>query len=372
MTLKEHKKHADVQKPHGGKYHRNEFTFIGAPCGIIQKLSQDISQVLSDDYSVAFIDADHSSDDSERAFEIQHTDKISFHRSDFTSNHPDYDLRRNFYQSELLIVNGNHFKGDNQFVIINEKKKESLSKKLDRLKNVRAFILDEGQLEIHDYLKENQDFQNKPIFKISDLDQIINLIKGIMHDSKPPLKGLVLAGGKSMRMGKDKTIINYHGKPHREYMYDLVNQFCDETYLSLADDTESNLPVLKDSFLDLGPYGGILSAFRQDPNAAWFTIASDIPLINEDTIRFLVENRDSSKFATCFHNPETQFPEPLITIWEPRIYPRLLDFLANGFSCPRKALINSDIKELKVPDEDALLNANTPEESKAIMDKING
>jgi molybdenum cofactor guanylyltransferase len=60
----------------------------------------------------------------------------------------------------------------------------------------------------------------------------------------------------------------------------------------------------------------------------------------------------------------------LITIWEPRAYPVLLSFLAQGISCPRKVLINSDIELLDVPNIDALMNVNTPEERALIELKI--
>ena len=62
--------------------------------------------------------------------------------------------------------------------------------------------------------------------------------------------------------------------------------------------------------------------------------------------------------ATAIYNPETGFPEPLITIWEPRSYQVILNFLAQGYSCPRKVLINSDINLLKLEEPRVLLNVN--------------
>ncbi|MGA0212736.1 MAG: molybdenum cofactor guanylyltransferase, partial [Flavobacteriaceae bacterium] len=76
----------------------------------------------------------------------------------------------------------------------------------------------------------------------------------------------------------------------------------------------------------------------------------------------LVEGRNPNKLATCFYNSQTQFPEPLITLWEPKAYPVLLDFLSRGYSCPRKVLINSSIEMLTLEDEKVLFNANTPED----------
>ena len=61
-------------------------------------------------------------------------------------------------------------------------------------------------------------------------------------------------------------------------------------------------------------------------------------------------------------------PEPLITIWEPKSYGMMLALLAQGYSCPRKVLLNSDALSLTVPNPAALTNVNTPEELKAIED----
>jgi molybdopterin-guanine dinucleotide biosynthesis protein A len=63
--------------------------------------------------------------------------------------------------------------------------------------------------------------------------------------------------------------------------------------------------------------------------------------------------------ATTYKSPHDNLPEPLITIWEPKSYPVLLSFLADGYSCPRKVLRNSEIKMIDVTNHDVLLNVNT-------------
>ena len=181
----------------------------------------------------------------------------------------------------------------------------------------------------------------------------------------PPLYGLVLAGGKSQRMGKDKGQIDYHGKPQRLFMADILNEICDETFLSVRsskNEAATEYPFLEDTFYDLGPFGAIASAFRHRPNAAWLVIACDLPLLDLETLDFLVKNRNPSAIATAFNSPVNEFPEPLISIWEPRSYPILLQFLAQGFSCPRKVLINSDVKLVDAPEGQKLMNVNRPEE----------
>ncbi|MEO1714425.1 MAG: hypothetical protein AAFU60_13920, partial [Bacteroidota bacterium] len=96
----------------------------------------------------------------------------------------------------------------------------------------------------------------------------------------------------------------------------------------------------------------------------------DLPYLSMDSLMALVDGRNPSKLATCFHNPSTGFPEPLITIWEPRAYPKLLEFLAQGYSCPRKVLINSDVEEMPLLSMEEIYNANHPDEYRAAKEKL--
>ena len=146
-------------------------------------------------------------------------------------------------------------------------------------------------------------------------------------------------------------------------MADVLSQFCEKTFMSVRSDQNINseYELLEDKFVGLGPFGAIVSAFQKNPNIAWLVVACDLPLLDEDSLQFLVENRNASQLATAFHNPETNFPEPLITIWEPKSYQVLLQFLAQGYSCPRKVLINSEIELLQLEDSKVLMNVNDKE-----------
>jgi len=286
--------------------------------------------------------------------------------------HQAYQYHQLFNNYDGVILNGNHFTARKQVLLINEKKRESTAKKLDRLTDVRFIIMDEDHGEIYDYLiEEIPEIQQLPMFKSSDIEGIARQFLLEVKSNTAPLNGLVFAGGKSSRMGTDKAMIDYHGKPQLEFAADLLSQFTEQTYISESDTNayEQDFPKIKDSFVGLGPFGGLCSAFRENPNSAWLTVPCDTPLLDKETFDFLVSERDPSKLATCFHNPETQFPEPLITIWEPRAYPVLLNFLAMGYSCPRKVLINSDVKELHLEDPGKLLNVNTQEERSILEER---
>jgi molybdenum cofactor guanylyltransferase len=199
------------------------------------------------------------------------------------------------------------------------------------------------------------------------------LVKPSWEGSTPDINGLVLAGGKSSRMGEDKSMISYHGMPQRDYMLQLLHKIVPEVFLSCHPDRipQIDYRVIPDTFLDLGPYGGVLSAFRQNPNRAWLTVACDQPLIDESFLNDLISQRDPEKVATCYHDSSTGFPEPMITIWEPRAYPVLLQFLSEGRSCLRKALINSDVLQVETDRPEVLKNANSPEEMMEMRKMLN-
>ncbi len=186
----------------------------------------------------------------------------------------------------------------------------------------------------------------------------------ISNDKIPGINGLVLAGGKSRRMGAAKDLLNWHGKEQRYFAADLLMPFCEKVFISCREDQLGNLDrnynALTDTFLNMGPFGGILSALRADREKAWLVIACDLPLLDEKALQFLIENRNPEKIATTYQSPVDSLPEPLITIWEPGSYPVLLSFLGRGITCPRKVLINNDVHILESQNPEVLLNVNTP------------
>jgi len=181
------------------------------------------------------------------------------------------------------------------------------------------------------------------------------------------LCGLVLAGGKSTRMGRDKSMIPWHGIPHWLHIARLLQPFCNNVYVSRREQSgedEMRFPVIKDAFEKAGPATAILSAFLKKPETAWVVVACDLALINSESIRQLITSRDSNKMATAFQSPRDGSPEPLACIWEPSARAVLLDAFSNDHVCPRKLLMaGNNVKLIAAGDETALMNVNTPEDA---------
>ncbi len=184
---------------------------------------------------------------------------------------------------------------------------------------------------------------------------------------KAPIYGLILTGGKSTRMKKDKAALKFHGKPQTEYVFELLSPLCEKVFISSRKEqaaTYKKYPQIHDlkKFSGKGPLAGILSAMAKYPQAAWLVLACDLPFVDQKTLKHLLRYRNSSKIATAYRSRFNDLPEPLCAIYEPKAQRRLLSFLKRDIRCPRKILINSNPRLLKLKNKKALDNINTPEE----------
>lgn len=381
MTLKDHKKHASLAKPSTGNFGRSEWAIVGAPCVNIKLLANDVIQALSPQYKCAYVDASHNDEVvsppgrlAAGAY-LEYVDQQNHHQFNYNAALSPVDLKQQFSDADIVLVNGNHQQAKAQVVIIHPNKIASLQKRMDQLTDVQLILLAEGADDVFDFVKEAlPNWLQIPLYRLSETEKIIAFFEDKLQLAKPPLKGLVLAGGQSLRMGHDKGAVNWHGTEQRYYMANMLSSFCSDVYLSCRTEQtqtfDAQYEKIEDAFTGLGPFGAILSAFRRDPNSAWLVVACDLPLLDRLALQNLVDNRDASAVATAYKNEEEGFPEPLITIWEPKAYPRLLSYLSQGYSCPRKVLINSNIKLLQAIDSKALTNVNTPEELEEIKEQL--
>jgi len=186
------------------------------------------------------------------------------------------------------------------------------------------------------------------------------------------LNGLVLAGGKSKRMRRDKGLLRYRGRAQRYYLADMLRKYCGQVFISCRPDqnkaiVHAGYNTLPDDGQAEEQYGAILSALTAYPNTAWLVIACDMPMMDGEALTYLIAQRDSSMIATAYAGPDNGLPEPLSAIWEPRSRGTLLDKLSQGVTCPRKALIRSapDVKLVAPRDPLIVMNANTPGDAAA-------
>ena len=220
---------------------------------------------------------------------------------------------------------------------------------------------------------------DRPYYHRDDLEGVVSFVLSYLNSlaSKIPVFGLVLTGGKSSRMKRDKAFLSYHGRPQAIHTYELLTKHLSHVYISSKSDQWNDsalnrLPQIYDCLDGFGPMGGILSAMRKYPNAAWLVTACDLPFLDEKTVIELLSKRNPFKMATCYESNSEGLPEPLCAIYEPKIYSRLFEAIGNEVGCPRKVLLLSPTKVLHLPNPRSLENVNYPEEFNNVSNQLKG
>lgn len=150
------------------------------------------------------------------------------------------------------------------------------------------------------------------------------------------LTGVVLCGGQSVRMGRDKAFIKYHSTEQYIHVADMMKAVCDAVLIScnVLQETKIIQPYKKivDSatYKNTGPMTGVLSLFEQVNNSALLIVGCDYPYFSSTDMKALIDARENDIDVVCYHNPESGFDEPLLAIYEKQCASLLLDFFKQG------------------------------------------
>jgi molybdenum cofactor guanylyltransferase len=179
----------------------------------------------------------------------------------------------------------------------------------------------------------------------------------------PALAGLVLTGGFSTRLGRDKGSLPWQGRKLAHHQAEKLARLLPQVYLSCRPEQEDlyagPFSTLPDSFPSGGPISGLLSAMSASSDSAWLTLAVDMPGISGDTLRHLLTHRDPTRIATAFRQPDGII-QPLVAIWEPAALPLLLKAWQAQRLSLRRILEDGQARILDPLDGEDWRNLNTP------------
>ena len=189
--------------------------------------------------------------------------------------------------------------------------------------------------------------------------------------STRPVRALVLAGGRSRRLGRDKAGLEIGGRPQLERVVELLAPLVDEVRVSVRadqppDPLRDRYPQIADRETDAGPVGGILAALEFHRNADWLVVAVDLPRLDRATVEVLLDAEPSGPF-TAYRSTSDGLPEPLCAVYRAEALPVVRGYVDAGIRCPRKILIKSGTELLTQPNPVALDNLNTPEDQARIV-----
>jgi len=187
------------------------------------------------------------------------------------------------------------------------------------------------------------------------------------------LKGIILIGGESKRMGKPKAFINIEGVALYQRTAKLLTPFCDQVYLSgkasqINRIKDKNYEFITDKYDNIGPVAGILSAFEylNDKKSAILVVATDMPFLNDSFIKILVKGRNKKRLATIFMDKSTGFLEPLCAIYEFGSYPIIKSAVGMNEYAIRKMFKKEELHLIDIGQDPALTNINYPDQLKEL------
>lgn len=156
-------------------------------------------------------------------------------------------------------------------------------------------------------------------FDGSDLD--INLDEIELIDGRWVYKmratAVIMAGGRSRRMGQDKAVLDIDGTPAIKYVFDQLRVHFDEILVS-SSNTEMHsidgIKVVADEAAGKGPLMGIASALRVSRNEINFVIACDIPEVDISLVRRIINQ--SKGFDAVLPKTSSSKLEPLFAVYK--------------------------------------------------------
>lgn len=181
--------------------------------------------------------------------------------------------------------------------------------------------------------------------------------------------GVILAGGRSSRMGSNKALLPYRGGRFIEVISRQMEELFREVILvTNHPDQYAFVPFRKvsDTFPGMGPLAGIHAGLAASSGEAAFVVACDMPYLNPLLIRSLVRNADSG----CVVIPESHLgPEPLHAVYGKGCLDEIQVSLAAGETRIRSFFSRSSVLTIPAsevalldPEFRSFCNINTPQE----------
>lgn len=189
-----------------------------------------------------------------------------------------------------------------------------------------------------------------------------------MEQSQKSHSIALIAGGRSSRMGTDKGLLSFMGKPLFMYIIDQVTALSDDVFVISNHPeryTSSEYPIYQDKIPGIGALGGLHSALVHAQHDLCFALACDMPFVNKGILTHLHKNAD--QFDVVIPQLDTEKLEPFRALYRKTCLPVIEEAIHSG---ERRAIgFLSRVRTQKIPRSelirfnpalDTFLNINTP------------
>jgi molybdopterin-guanine dinucleotide biosynthesis protein A len=179
---------------------------------------------------------------------------------------------------------------------------------------------------------------------------------------KKDITGIVLAGGKSSRMGTDKSLIMLHNKPLIQYAIDIIKHLCQNIVISANTNKYefTGCEVWPDEFPVQAPIIGIYSCLKRSPTNLNIVLSCDMPMITTSLFSYLLVYAKDYDIVVPVHE---NYLEPLCGIYQRSALPIMEKFIRSKNFALHEFIENTNHLSLKIPDNkfpaSIFMNVNT-------------
>jgi len=145
-------------------------------------------------------------------------------------------------------------------------------------------------------------------------------------------KGIILAGGKSSRFGKDKALAKWEGRTLLERAVDLLESLRLNPVVVTSGEKDYSFlscPVEKDLIPSKGPLGGLYTACCIFKNAPLAVLTCDMPNLTPELLKMLLDSHRKAFKVTLLKTKRNRF-QPFPGIYEPSLIDRIRKVLEAG------------------------------------------
>jgi len=196
--------------------------------------------------------------------------------------------------------------------------------------------------------------------------------------------GVLLAGGKSRRMGEDKRVILVGQRTLFERSCAVLCDVFEHVCVVIAQDSQSlqaDVPVVRDLLPDCGSLGGLYTGLRWAKTQHIFLTACDMPFLNPDVVRYMVQLKDQAdivigRWATRLQPTHAVYGRGCLPVIEEMInlHNKKIHSMIDHSALRVRVIAEVEIRQID-HDGRSMFNVNTPsdlEQARSVHDPGTG
>ncbi len=158
----------------------------------------------------------------------------------------------------------------------------------------------------------------------------IYLCRSMKTAEKVKLTGIILAGGKGIRLGRNKGLAKLQGKHLIEYVVSNLLEVCDEILISsnTAQCEKFGYRTIPDIYSGKGPMAGIHACLKASKNEHNIVVSVDTPFVGKDFIKFMLDKKGNGLIAAPWYGKD--YYEPLCAYYNKKVVREMESFFEKG------------------------------------------